>query len=58
MRFRQDAEKIADDYLASQHSGLKLRKRAKTTYKRDSHAFEQGRVDARKIDVKRKRIQN
>ncbi|ETS62215.1 hypothetical protein PaG_03791 [Moesziomyces aphidis] len=58
MRFRQDAEKIADDYLASQHSGLKLRKRAKTTYKRDSQAFEQGRVDARKIDVKRKRIQN
>lgn len=56
-RFRQDAEKIADDYLASQHSGLKLKKRAKTTYKKDSSAFEQGREDAKKIDVKRKRIQ-
>lgn len=58
IRFRQDAEKIADDYLASQHSGLKLRKRAKTTYKKDSSAFEQGREDAKKIDVKRKRIRN
>lgn len=58
IRFRQDAEKIADDYLASQHSGLKLRKRARSTYKKDSSAFEQGRQDAKKIDVKRKRIQN
>lgn len=58
IRFRQDAEKIADDYLASQHSGLKLKKRGRTTYKKDSHAFEQGRQDAKKIDVKRKRIQN
>lgn len=58
IRFRQDAEKIADDYLASQHSGLKLKKRAKSSFKKDSQAFEQGRQDARKIDVKRKRIQN
>lgn len=58
IRFRQDAEKIADDYLASQHSGLKLKKRAKSSFKKDSNAFEQGREDAKKIDVKRKRIQN
>lgn len=58
IRFRQDAEKIADDYLASQHSGLKLKKRAKSTFIKDSSAFEQGREDAKKIDVKRKRIQN
>ncbi|CBQ73236.1 conserved hypothetical protein [Sporisorium reilianum SRZ2] len=58
IRFRQDAEKIADDYLASQHSGLKLKKRAKSSFKKDSQAFEQGRQDAKKIDVKRKRIQN
>lgn len=57
IRFRQDAERIADDYLASQHAGLKLKKRAKSTYKKDSGAFEQGRADAKKIDVKRKRIQ-
>ncbi|SPO23843.1 uncharacterized protein UTRI_03626_B [Ustilago trichophora] len=57
IRFRQDAEKIADDYLNSQHSGLKFKKRAKTTFKKDSSAFEQGREDAKKIDVKRKRIQ-
>ncbi|SNX83854.1 uncharacterized protein MEPE_02562 [Melanopsichium pennsylvanicum] len=57
IRFRQDADKIADDYLASQHSDLKLKKRARTTYKKDSSAFEQGRQDARLIDVKRKRIQ-
>ncbi|GAC97416.1 Ankyrin repeat protein [Pseudozyma hubeiensis SY62] len=58
IRFRQDAEKIADDYLASQHKGLKLKKRAKSSFKKDSSAFEQGREDAKKIDVKRKRIQN
>ncbi|KAJ1026765.1 hypothetical protein NDA16_002062 [Ustilago loliicola] len=57
IRFRQDAEKIADDFLASQHGGLKLRKRAKTTYRKDVAAFEQGREDAKKIDVRRKRIQ-
>lgn len=58
IRFRQDAEKVADDYLASQHSGLKLKKRAKSSFKKDSHAFQQGKEDAKKIDVKRKRIQN
>ncbi|KAJ9479313.1 Ankyrin repeat protein [Pseudozyma hubeiensis] len=58
IRFRQDAEKIADEYLASQHKGLKLKKRAKSSFKKDSSAFEQGREDAKKIDVKRKRIQN
>ncbi|PWY99536.1 hypothetical protein BCV70DRAFT_162827 [Testicularia cyperi] len=58
IRFRQDAEQIADEYLASQHSELKLRKRPRSTYKKDTSAFEQGRQDARKIDVKRKRIQN
>ncbi|CDW98878.1 hypothetical protein, partial [Sporisorium scitamineum] len=58
IRFRQDAEKIADDYLASQRPGLKLEKRAKRTFKKDSQAYEQGRQDAKKIDVKRKRIQN
>ncbi|EST05146.1 protein of unknown function DUF2786 [Kalmanozyma brasiliensis GHG001] len=57
IRFRQDAERIADDYLASQHADLKFKKRAKSTFKKDSGAFEQGRADARKIDVKRKRIQ-
>lgn len=57
IRFRQDAEKIADDYLASQHSGLKLKKRAKTTYRKDTEAFQQGKEDAKRIDVRRKRIQ-
>ncbi|SOV10021.1 uncharacterized protein UDID_04493 [Ustilago sp. UG-2017a] len=57
IRFRQDAEQIADDYLASQHGELKLKKRAKSTYRKDAVAFEQGRRDASKIDVKRKRIQ-
>ena len=57
IQFRQDAQKIADDYLASQHSGLKLKKRAKSSFRKDSHAFEQGRNDASKIDVKRKRLQ-
>ncbi|EPQ30404.1 uncharacterized protein PFL1_01930 [Pseudozyma flocculosa PF-1] len=58
IQFRQNAEKIADDFLQSQHGGkLKLRKRQASSYVKDAQAYEQGRRDASKIDVKRRRIQ-
>jgi hypothetical protein len=57
-RFRLDAKHIADQYLASKHADLRFKKRAKSTFRKDAAAFEQGQQDAEKIDLKRKRIQN
>ncbi|KAN0064931.1 hypothetical protein ACQY0O_001988 [Thecaphora frezii] len=54
--FRQNAERIADDYLKSVHGQIKLRKRQASSYMKDKQAYEQGRRDAKKIDVKRRRI--
>jgi hypothetical protein len=54
--FRTTASKIADEYLKS--TGTKLTKsRAPVSSIRDYDAYEQGRQDSRKIDVKRRRIE-
>jgi hypothetical protein len=54
--FRATANKIAEEYLKS--TGEKLGKgRARVSSVRDYGAYEQGRKDSRKIDVKRRRIE-
>lgn len=54
--FRATASKIADDFLESK--GLKLKSRkSKTSGVSDFAAYEQGILDSKKIDVRRKRIQ-
>jgi hypothetical protein len=54
--FRATAKKIAEEYLKS--TGTKLAKaRARVSSVRDYGAYEQGRKDSRKIDVKRRRIE-
>lgn len=54
--FRATASKIAEEYLKS--TGTKLAKsRAPVSSVRDYGAYEQGRQDSRKIDVKRRRIE-
>lgn len=57
VRFRNDAETIADNFLKD--SGIKLgthRRRGKA--KRDFSAYEQGKEDSKKIDIKRRRLEN
>ncbi|PWN48687.1 hypothetical protein IE53DRAFT_318907 [Violaceomyces palustris] len=58
IRFRQDAERIADDFLSNlKRGGIRFRKRQERSYLKDEEAYHRGRRDAGKIDVKRKRIQ-
>lgn len=53
--FRQNAEKIADDYLKEQNIRLTNRKRKHTSVK-DLQAYEKGKEDSKKIDVRQRRI--
>ena len=55
--FRQSAEKVADDYLKSKY--LKFRKgRKRQSTIRNFEAFKEGKKDSRRIDVKRRRIED
>ncbi|KAG8959968.1 hypothetical protein FRC00_001030 [Tulasnella sp. 408] len=52
-----DAENIADGFLKRQ--GIKISvARARGRNKRDAHAYAQGKEDSKKIDVKRRRLEN
>ncbi|KAK7927422.1 ankyrin repeat protein [Apiospora marii] len=55
--FRETATKIADDYLKS--TGMKLgRSKTRNMTVRDDGAYNQGKADSKKIDVRRKGIGN
>ncbi|KAG8947212.1 hypothetical protein FRC04_010935 [Tulasnella sp. 424] len=57
VRFRNDAETIADNFLKGK--GIKVSTgRARTRNKRDASAYAQGKEDSKKIDVKRRRLEN
>lgn len=57
VRFRNDAENIADSFLKRQ--GIKISvARARSRNKRDAEAYAQGKEDSKKIDVKRRRLEN
>ena len=56
VQFRKNAEAIADDFIKSE--GLKLRKgRKRKANKRDRDAYNKGKEDSKKIDVKRRRLE-
>lgn len=55
--FRNNAASIADDFLKTQNIKIKTSKR-KDKRKLDADAYKQGKVDARKIDVKRSRSES
>jgi hypothetical protein len=54
--FRATAQKIAEEYIKSTKTKLTAG-RARVSSVRDYEAYEQGRKDSRKIDVKRRRIE-
>lgn len=54
--FRATAQKIAEEYIKSTNKKLRAG-RARVSSVRDYGAYEQGRKDSRKIDVKRRRIE-
>ena len=54
--FRATAQKIAEEYIKSTNTKLTAG-RARVSSVRDYGAYEQGRKDSRKIDVKRRRIE-
>jgi hypothetical protein len=54
--FRATAQKIAEEYIKSTKTKLTAG-RARVSSVRDYGAYEQGRKDSRKIDVKRRRIE-
>jgi hypothetical protein len=54
--FRANAQKIAEEYIKSTNTKLRAG-RARVPSVRDYGAYEQGRKDSRKIDVKRRRIE-
>ncbi|KAH7103389.1 hypothetical protein BKA62DRAFT_828571 [Auriculariales sp. MPI-PUGE-AT-0066] len=61
VRFRNDADNIADAYLTNQKIKLGKGRKSKVVEFKDpsaASAYKQGKADARKLDVKRKRIGN
>ncbi|MCJ1243177.1 hypothetical protein MMC30_000374 [Trapelia coarctata] len=54
--FRASAKKIADDYLVS--NAIKLGKSRKGTAAKDYAAYKVGKEDSKKIDVRRRRIED
>ena len=53
--FRAKAEQIAKEYL--EEKNLKLKKRRKSTPAKDRAAYQQGRKDSHKVDVRRKKLE-
>ena len=56
VRFRQSAEKVASEYLKAQNVKMKAGRKRKRTI-RNSAVYREGMEDSRKIDVRRRRIE-
>ena len=58
VRFRQSAEKVADEYLKNvKNKKLKTARKAKRSI-RDWESYKEGKEDAKEIDLKRRRIED
>lgn len=55
--FKETAARIADDYLKVIEKKVRTRKARKNTSLHDPSAYEKGQEDARKVDLKRRRLE-
>ncbi|PWN32806.1 uncharacterized protein FA14DRAFT_174483 [Meira miltonrushii] len=55
--FKETAARIADDYLKEMNTKIRNRKAKRNTAMHDSSAYKKGQEDARKVDLKRRRLE-
>jgi Protein of unknown function (DUF2786) len=55
--FKETAARIADDYLKEMNTKIRMRKAKRNAAMHDSSAYKKGQEDARKVDLKRRRLE-